>query len=406
MIRSTKIGVLRETKTPIDRRVALTPQQGLLLLRSYPDVSIFIQPSDVRCYSDSEYRDAGFFLTEDLKDCDILIGVKEVEISTLIPNKSYLFFSHTAKKQTYNRKLLQEILKQNINLIDYEYLIDKKGDRLVAFGYWAGVIGAYKAVRAIGLRTGKFQLPPSRTCNGLDDMYQHLKNIKLDPQKILITGTGRVAKGAMQIMKVLNIKEVTPQEFLRLKFEEPVVCQLSSKDYVERLDGESYSREHFHKYPELYRSKFKSFSKRTDTFIACHFWNPKSPKFLSVNDYKDEDFRISIIADISCDINDPIPSTLRATTATSPFYDYDRFNEKEAIPFVDKQNLTVMAVDNLPGELPREASDDFGHILINQIYSALLSEDTDGIIERASITKEGKLGNHFSYLQDYVSFQN
>ncbi|MGB5988979.1 MAG: hypothetical protein WBG43_04505 [Marinifilaceae bacterium] len=179
MILPTIIGVLRETKTPIDRRVALTPQQGLLLLRSYPDVSIFIQPSDIRCYSDAEYRDAGFFLTEDLRDCDILIGVKEVEISTLIPNKSYLFFSHTAKKQTYNRKLLQEILKQNINLIDYEYLIDKKGDRLVAFGYWAGVIGAYKAVRAIGLRTGKFQLPTLRSCNGLEEMYQHLKNIEL-----------------------------------------------------------------------------------------------------------------------------------------------------------------------------------------------------------------------------------
>lgn len=406
MIKATRIGVLRETKTPIDRRVALTPQQGLLLLKSYPDVSIFIQPSDIRCYSDAEYRDAGFFLTEDLKDCDILIGVKEVEISTLIPNKSYLFFSHTAKKQAYNRKLLQEILKQKINLIDYEYLLDKKGDRLVAFGYWAGVIGAYKAVRAIGLRTNKFQLPPCVTCNGLDDMFQHLKNIELDNHRFLITGTGRVAKGAMQIMNVLNIKEVSPQEFLRLKFEEPVVCQLSSKDYVERLDGEPYNREHFHKYPELYRSKFKSFSKRADTFIACHFWSPKSPKFLSVNDYKEDDFKISIIADISCDINEPIPSTLRATTVSSPFYDYDRFKEEEVTPFIDKRNLTVMAVDNLPGELPREASDYFGHILINKIYSALLSEDTDGIIERASITKEGKLGNHFSYLQDYVSSQN
>lgn len=234
-------------------------------------------------------------------------------------------------------------------------------------------------------------------------MCQCLKNIELDHQKILITGSGRVAKGAMQIIKVLNIKEVNPQEFLTLKFEEPVVCQLNSKDYVERLDGEAYNKEHFHKHPELYRSKFKPFSKQADIFIACHYWNPKSPKFLSANDYKDDDFKISIVADISCDINEPIPSTLRATTATSPFYDYDRFNEEEAIPFVDKRNLTVMAVDNLPGELPREASDDFGQILINQIYSALLSEDTDGIIERACITKEGKLGNHFSCLQDYVN---
>jgi alanine dehydrogenase len=402
MNRTLRIGVLRETKKPIDRRVAITPQQGLQILNTYPNVSIYIQPSAIRCYSDSEYGDAGFSLTENLNDCDILIGVKEVAISTLIPNKSYLFFSHTAKKQTYNRKLLQEILKQNITLIDYEYLTNKKGDRLVAFGYWAGIIGAYKAIRAIGLRTGKFQLPPSGIWNGHDDMCQHLKKIELAPQKILITGSGRVAKGAMQTMKILNIKEVNPQEFLTLKFDEPVVCQLNSSDYVERLNGESYNKEHFHKYPELYRSKFKPFSKQADVFIACHYWNPKSPKFLSANDYKDDDFKISVIADISCDINEPIPSTLRATTSTSPFYDYDRFNEEEAIPFVDKQNLTVMAVDNLPGELPREASDDFGQILVNQIYSALLGEDTKGIIERASITKEGKLGSHFSYLQDYV----
>ena len=219
MIRPTRIGVLRETKNPPDRRVAITPKQGIHLLKSYPNISIFIQPSDIRCYSDSEYRKAGFFLTEDLRECDILIGVKEVAIPTLIPNKKYLFFSHTAKEQAYNRKLIQEIISRNITLIDYEYLCNQSGERVVAFGYWAGVVGAYKALRARGVRTDFFDLPPASSCKDMEDMYDHLKQVQLRPIKILVTGGGRVAKGAMQTIRVLNIREVTPSEFLNQEFD-------------------------------------------------------------------------------------------------------------------------------------------------------------------------------------------
>jgi len=299
MIRPTRIGILRETKNPPDRRVAITPQQGIHLLRSYPNINIFIQPSDIRCYSDAEYRKAGFFLTEDLRECDILIGVKEVAIPTLIPNKKYLFFSHTAKEQSFNRKLLQEVLKRHITLIDYEYLCDENRKRVVAFGYWAGIVGAYKALRARGVRTDSFDLPPAIRCHDLAEMHRHLKDVSLKPIKILITGNGRVAKGAMKTIAVLNIKKVSPNEFLTEKFDEAVVCQLASKDYVERLDGKPYNKNHFHNYPELYRSSFKPYSKVADMFIPCHYWNPKAPKFLSPEDYKEDDFKISIIADIS-----------------------------------------------------------------------------------------------------------
>ncbi|MDE5420611.1 NAD(P)-dependent oxidoreductase [Ancylomarina sp. DW003] len=402
MIRPTRIGILRETKNPPDRRVAITPEQGLHLIKTHPNISIFIQPSDIRCYSDAEYRKAGFFLTEDLRECDILIGVKEVSIPYLIPDKKYLFFSHTAKEQIHNRKLLQEVLKRKITLIDYEYLCDKNGKRVVAFGFWAGVVGAYKALRASGVRTDSFDLPPAIRCRNIKDMQSHLKDVILKPIKILITGSGRVAQGALQTISVLNIKEVTSEEFLNKQFNEPVYCQLESEDYVERIDGEPYNKAHFHKYPGLYKSTFKPYSKVADMFIPCHYWNPKSPKFLTPEDYMEEDFQISIIADISCDIDGPIPSTLRVSTTASSFYGYDRFNQEEAIPFIDKRNVTVMAVDNLPGELPRESSEDFGQALTEHVFAALLGDTDDEIIEKACIAKNGQLTPEFSYLQDYV----
>jgi len=320
MMRPTRIGVLRETKNPPDRRVAITPEQGLHLIKTFPNINIFIQPSDIRCYTDAEYRKAGFFLTEDLRECDILIGVKEVTIPTLIPNKTYLFFSHTAKKQAHNRKLLQAVLKRNITLIDYEYLCDKNNKRVVAFGYWAGVVGAYKALRARGMRTDSFDLPPASSCHNMDEMYKHLKTISLKPIKILLTGGGRVAMGALQTIRVLHIKEVSPEEFLNNEYSEPVVCRLDPEDYVERIDGSEFNLQHFYNNPQTYRSTFKRFTKFADLFIACHYWDPNSPKFMIPEDYKENDFNISVIADISCDTQGPIPSTLRPSTIASSFY--------------------------------------------------------------------------------------
>jgi len=402
MMRPTRIGVLRETKNPPDRRVAITPEQGLHLIKTFPNINIFIQPSDIRCYTDAEYRKAGFFLTEDLRECDILIGVKEVTIPTLIHNKTYLFFSHTAKKQAHNRKLLQAVLKRNITLIDYEYLCDKNNKRVVAFGYWAGVVGAYKALRARGMRTDSFDLPPVSSCHNMDEMYKHLKTISLKPIKILLTGGGRVAMGALQTIRVLHIKEVSPEEFLNNEYSEPVVCRLDPEDYVERIDGSEFNLQHFYNNPQTYRSTFKRFTKFADLFIACHYWDPNSPKFMIPEDYKENDFNISVIADISCDTQGPIPSTLRPSTIASSFYGYDRYTEEETIPFIDKKNVTVMAVDNLPGELPRESSKDFGNALIEHVFTALLSETDDEIIQKACITKAGQLTPNFSYLQDYV----
>ncbi|NJO91489.1 MAG: hypothetical protein HC831_22900 [Chloroflexia bacterium] len=186
-----KVGILKETKTPPDRRVAIPPMQAVELLKKFSNVELFIQPSELRAYADDEYKELGLTLQDDLSNCDILIGVKEVEISTLIPNKTYIFFSHTAKKQSYNRALLQAIVQKNIRLIDYEYLTDVQGIRLVAFGRWAGIVGAYNGMLGYGLRTKSYTLRRAHECHDMDEFFSELDKVKLPNIKILISGGGR-----------------------------------------------------------------------------------------------------------------------------------------------------------------------------------------------------------------------
>jgi len=320
----------------------------------------------------------------------------------LISGKTYLFFSHTAKKQPYNRSLLQEMLKKRIRMIDYEYLTETNGNRVVAFGRWAGIVGAYKALRARGLRTDNFKLKPAHECHDMDELFAGLKKVKLKPIKILVTGEGRVAGGALETLSNLNIRKVSPEEFLKQTFDEPVICQVGPQDYVEHKEGKPFDFGHFMKHPEEYTSTFLPFTKVTDIFIACHFWDPASPKFMTIEDMQAPDFKMSVIADVSCDIDGPIPSTIRASTIADPFYGFDPVTGKEVKPFSNKKHITVMAVDNLPGELPRNASSDFGNALIDKVYPFLFGTDSGGMIERATITRHGKLTERFGYLKDFV----
>ena len=401
MKKNIKVGILKETKTPPDRRVAVAPNQAIELLNKFPNVDLFFQPSEIRCYSDDEYKALGLNLKQDLSDCDILIGVKEVKIDNLIENKKYLFFSHTAKEQPHNRLLLQAVLKKNITLIDYEYLTDEKNIRLVAFGHWAGLVGAYNGLIGFGKRTGLFSLKPANDCHDLKEMFSQVEKIKLPPVKILITGGGRVAHGAMETLAPLNLKKVTPDEFLNKTFDEAVFCQINPWDYAKRKDGEKFDLQNFFYFPDEYESTFLPYTKVTDVFIACHFWDERSPVFMTKDDMKADDFKMQVIADVSCDVAGPIPSTIRPSTIAEPFYGYNAQFEKEAEPF-DKKNITVMAVDNLPGELPRDSSVDFGKGLIEKVYPSLFGDDNDEIIKRATIAKDGKLTEKFAYLQNYV----
>ncbi len=398
-----KVGILREGKTPPDKRVPLTPDQCIEVMERFPDVTVVVQPSLIRSFRDEEYFERGIDLQEDLSACDVLLGVKEVRIEDFIPGKTYLFFSHTIKKQEYNRKLLQTVLAKKIQLVDYEVLTNKKGFRIIGFGRFAGLVGAYNGLRAFGLRNGLFDLKPAHACEDLAEMLQELDAIKLPPIKIALTGDGRVAGGVIEILNHMKITRVSPISYLdSAEPEEATYVQLLPGNYARRKDGETFELMHFFNHPEMYENAFLPFAAVTDLLIAAAYWDPKAPVLFDAENMKAPDFRISVISDITCDIEGSIPSTKKASTIDDPFYDYNPKTGKLEAAFSFPENVSVQAVDNLPCELPKDASLDFGRNLIDKVFPALFGEDVDGIIERASITRDGKLTARFSYLQDFA----
>lgn len=396
-----KVGVLKETKNPPDRRVAITPNTALYLKKQFPEIQIVIQSSNIRAFSDDEYQKIGIPVVNDISDCDILFGVKEVSIPTFITNKTYVFFSHTAKKQRHNQKLLKEAAILGITLKDHEYFTDKNNMRLVAFGKWAGIVGAYNALIAYGLKTNTFSLKRAHECFDMKEMLEQLKTVSVPPVKILITGGGRVAHGALETLSAINPKIVSPEDFINKTYNEPVVCRLDPEHYACRKDGKNYSFEDFITNPQEYTSTFKPFTQVADIYIPCHFWDPKSPNFINKEDYLDSKFNISVIADVSCDMDGPIASTLKASTIANPFYGYNPKTGQECGAW-DEGAITVTSIDNLPGELPRDSSEDFSMALAKHVLNAISQNDPDGIIERATILKNGKLTAKYSYLQGFL----
>jgi saccharopine dehydrogenase (NAD+, L-lysine forming) len=400
---SLKIGLIREGKIPPDKRVPFTPLQTEEIEQRFPGVKIVCQQSDVRCYRDEEYRALDIEVASDMSGCDVLMGIKEVPIADLIAGKTYLFFSHTLKKQSYNKKLLQEVLKKNIVLIDYEALKDVHGNRLVAFGRYAGIVGAYNALLTYGKRFNLFSIRRAYECFDVNDLKRELRKVNLPAVKIILTGAGRVGRGAMETLDSADIRKVSTYDFLAREFSEPVYVQVSSADYHIRREGGHFNRDEFHKYPERYDSTFKAFAAAADMLIAGAYWNPKAPVLFNSKDMQEPDFKLKVIADITCDINGSIPSTKKASTIVDPLYDYDPVTDAVKPPLSDPNFVTVMAIDNLPCELPRSASEEFGRDLIDRILPRLIVEDNEGVLSRATITKEGKLTEHFMYLQDYVN---
>lgn len=398
-----KVGILREGKTPPDKRVPLTPQQCIEVKNTFPEVEIFVQPSPIRSFKDEEYAALGIELREDLSECDVLLGVKEVRVEDFIPGKIYFFFSHTIKKQAYNRKLLQTVLEKKIQLVDYEVLTNIDGFRIIGFGRFAGLVGAYNGLRAFGLKNELFNLKPAHECEDLAEMLQHLDAINLPPLKIAVTGDGRVAGGVLEILEHMKIMRVSPEGFLNdTEPESPIYVQLLPNNYAKRSDNQPFELMHFFNHPEAYENSFQAFSKATDLLIAAAYWDPKAPVLFTPDEMQDPDFRISVISDITCDIQGSIPSTKKASTIADPFYDYNPFTGELEEAFSNPNNISVQAVDNLPCELPKDASLDFGRNLIDKVFPSLFVQDVDGIIERASITKNGKLTERFAYLQDFA----
>jgi len=396
-----KFALIKERKNPPDRRVIFSPEACKALVASNPDLELKVESSTIRVFTDEAYKNQGIEVIDDVSNCEVLLGVKEVPIEDLIANKKYFFFSHTFKKQPYNRKLLQAILKKNIELYDHEVITNAKGIRVVAFGRYAGIVGAYNGFRAFGLKHQTFNLPKAEHLPDQKGLITELNKIELPNIKIVLTGKGRVSKGAKEMLDAIQIKQVSVKEFLSTDFNEPVYVQLDVLDYNKRKDEKKLPKNNFYTNPAEYNSDFMRFAKIADLYIACHYWDESAPFIFSREDAKSSDFKIKVIADISCDIDGPVASTIRPSTVAEPIYGYNPQTEKE-VNYMDKEAIAVMAVDNLPCELPKDASIGFGESFANYVIPAFFNGDKDGVLERALMTKNGKLTDKFSYLQDYV----
>jgi alanine dehydrogenase len=396
-----KFALIKEQKTPPDRRVVFSPNKLKELVEKFPEANFKVQSSSIRIFTDQEYRDAGFEVEEDVSACDVLLGVKEVPLPALIPNKKYFFFSHTIKKQPYNRDLLRAIINNNIELYDHEVIVNPKNQRLIGFGRYAGLVGTYNGFRGLGLKEKLFNLPKVESLPDLDAMLAELDKIELPPIKIVLTGGGKVARGAKEVLDYLDIKKLSVEDYLQFEGKEAVYCNIDVLDYNKRKDGAKGNLKDFFADPLQYESDFKRFTKASDFFISGHFYGDGAPVFFTAGDAKSKDFRIKYIADISCDINGPIASTIRPSSIAEPFYGYNPETEAE-VDFREKDSILVMAVDNLPCELPKDASEGFGEMFMKHVIPAFFNNDKDGVLERAQLTQNGNLTPKFSYLEDYV----
>lgn len=396
-----KFGIIKERKNPPDRRVVFTPEELVRLQSEHSEAKVKVETSDIRVFTDEQYANLGIEVTADLSDCDVLFGIKEVPVDALIPNKKYFFFSHTIKKQSYNRKLLQAILNKNIELYDHETIVDANNKRLIGFGRYAGIVGAYNGFRAFGIKYDLFTLAKAETLSGKDELIARLKRQTLPNIKIVLTGHGKVGMGAKEILDGMKIKQVAIEDFLSKQYSEPVYTQIDVLDYNKRIDGSISAKSDFYKNPQKYTSDFGRFSKVADIFMAGHFHGNGAPDILTREMLQAADNKIQVVADISCDVDGPIACTLKASTIAEPFFGYLP-SEHIEVPYTHPASIMVMSVDNLPCELPKDASEGFGEMFMKHVIPAFFNGDKDGILARAKMTENGKLTPRFAYLQEYV----
>lgn len=364
-------------------------------------LKIIVERSPIRAYPDEAYTAEGVELVDDVSSADILIGVKEVPIEALIPHKTYLFFSHTIKEQPYNRKLLRTILDKGIRLVDHETLTFKNGSRVLGFGRYAGIVGAFNGFRTWGIKTGSFQLKPAHLCADKKEMDAELaKAVLPEDMRILLTGGGRVANGVVEVLELAGIQRTAPSAFLE-KPKGRVFAQLDVEHYNLPPEGQKWSKAAFYKDPSDFRPGLRPYLEQAHMYISGHYWDHRAPQLITQQDLEEGLKELQVVADVSCDIREPIACTVRPSTIADPIYGYHRTEHREC-DMMDPNAVAVMAVDNLPCELPLDASEGFGAKLLKEVVPELLREDS-ALIARASITQNGKLTPNFEYLQDYVN---
>ena len=397
-----RIALLKETKTPVDNRVALSPKQVAELNRRFPQHEIVVQSSGIRAFSDEEYRVEGCMVVDNVDDCDILFGIKEANIATLIPDKQYFFFGHIAKMQEYNRPLLQALMRKRITFCDYEYLVDDNNLRVAAFGWWAGVVGVYYTLLGYGLKHNLYTLPKPSLRSTLNQLLDDLKKVRLPIVKLFITGAGRVSQGAQYVLDNVGAKKISEEEYLSEdNVDQLTYCFADVDRLVVRKDGGAFSWGDFSKNPRAYQSDFWRLAKTTDILICAHYWEPDAPVYLSESDLRRSDLRINMIGDVTCDIKGSVKSTVRPSTHSDPFYDYNPVTGKDESAFSSPKNISVMAVDTCPNALAMDTSAFFGEMLTRNVFEPLLKGEHSEIIDRSMILKDGRLTKRFDYLRDF-----
>lgn len=395
------IGLIKEGKIPADNRVALTPAQCKWIHKNSNDVQVIVQSSGDRCFKDREYMMAGIEVKENIDNCDILFGIKEVPKEQLIPNKIYLFFSHTKKAQPHNQQLMQEMVRNKITLIDYECLTHEDGQRIIGFGFFAGIVGAHNGMMAYGKRTGSFHLGRVSDVDDYRELIHTYFGLKLPKLKIAVTGSGRVAHGVLEIMNLMGIHEVEPFDFLHKQFDYPVYVDLKGRDLYERKDDGTYNRENFHTHPEEYKCSFAPFTKQADILLNGVYWDKTIPPLFTIEDFRSGAFHIKTIADITNDTNGSIPVNIGDSTIDDPIYGVDKQTLQRTKPYLPG-SVDLMAIGNLPNELPRDASRYFGEQLIKYVLEDLVKGGSP-IIERATMLKKGVLTDEYGYLKEYAA---
>lgn len=399
------VAVIREYKSPPDSRVVFPPNLLKEAQQQFPQIHFIVESSPNRCFADSEYEDLGFEVLEDISHADVMIGVKEVPIEKLIPNKQYFFFSHTLKAQPYNQGLLQAMIDQNITIYDHECLVDEKLKRIVAFGRWAGIVGAHNGLFAYGKRTGLFELPRAKDSEDYAELLSIYKKIEFPPMKALITGSGRVSKGAREVLLACGFLELTEKEFLQLEVPKQAVFHMApTQELYESKDGAEFNTKDFYNKPSNYSASFEKYWKSTDLFIHGIYWDPNADVFFLNEDIKNERWRIQTIADVTCDIEGSVPTTIEASTIDDPVFGIHAHTLDKTEPYLP-DSIDVMSVDNLPNELPKDASNSFGRIFVDKILQELLDAENSRLLLDAAIAKNGKLGRRFQYLNGYVTEQ-
>ncbi len=431
------IGIRREDKNEWERRVPLTPG-AVRILKDKFGIKTIVQPSKLRIFKDEEYVNAGAEINESLSEADTVFAVKEIPIGLLEDEKTYIFFSHTIKGQSYNMDLLRAMMKKKVNLIDYERIVDENNRRLIFFGKYAGLAGMVETLHGIGqkLKLQGFDTPLSEikqaySYNSVEDAKDHIREIgkeiekagfppELSPFVFAFAGYGNVSQGAQEIFDLLPFKSMSI-DVLELNYENFSADNynfykviLREEDLVKRKTGEFDLTEYYNN-PELYVSKFEEYAENIKVLINCIYWTEKYPRLLTKEYLKNQAAllkfpNLRMVGDISCDIEGSIEITHKVTMPDNPSFTYfgdgDRFEEG-----ISAAGVSVMAVDNLPCEFPKESSEAFSEVLldfVNGISGADFNSEFQSLtlpepVRRALILHRGELTDDYKYMRSFIS---